>query len=173
MSDEQSSWDERFRQFLRKTGEDFRRAGDEMRAEAQKLMEAAMDPQKQQQIRDRMNELGSWARDTAQGMAGAMQEAATKANTAWQNASERVAEATQQAATQANTAFQSARDKVAEATDKVRGKVKRKAKPVAKKAAAKKAAPKRAASKKAGAAKKKGGGSSKAKKKGAAKKRKR
>jgi len=112
MSDE--SWDERFRQFLRKTGEDFRRAGDEVRAEAQRLVDAAMDPEKQQRVRDRLNELNDWARKTAQDMAGAMGEAASRAE----------------------TAFQSASDKVAEATAKVRGKPARAARPKRKPAAA-------------------------------------
>jgi hypothetical protein len=112
MSDE--SWDERFRQFLRKTGEDFRRAGDDVRAEAQRLVDAAMDPEKQQKVRDRLNELSDWARKTAQDMAGAMGEAASRAE----------------------TAFQSASDKVAEASAKVRGKPARAARPKRKPAAA-------------------------------------
>jgi len=128
MSDE--SWDERFRQFLRKTGEDFRRAGDEVRAEAQRLVDAAMDPEKQQRVRDRLNELNDWARKTAQDMAGAMGEAASRAE----------------------TAFQSASDKVAEATAKVTGKPARAASPKRKPARA--ARPKR---KPAAAAKKKKG----------------
>ena len=81
MSDE--SWDEQFKRFLRKTGEDFRHAGAEVTAEAQKLVEAAMDPEKQQKVRDRLNDLGLWARKTAQGLVGAAGEAASKAETAF------------------------------------------------------------------------------------------
>ena len=81
MGDE--SWDEQFKRFLRKTGDDFRRAGAEITAEAQKLVEAAMDPEKQQKVRERLNELGLWARKTAQGVAGAVGEAASKAETAF------------------------------------------------------------------------------------------
>lgn len=91
MSDE--SWDEQFRQFLRKTGEDFRRTGEDIRAEAQRLLDAAMDPQRQQRVRDRLNELSLWARKTAQGVAGAVEEAAGKAETAFHSASEKVTEA--------------------------------------------------------------------------------
>jgi DNA end-binding protein Ku len=76
------NWEEQFRQFLRKTGDDFRRAGDEVRAEAQRLLEAAMDPEKQQRVRDRLNELTGWARKTAQGVAGAVEDAAVKAEAA-------------------------------------------------------------------------------------------
>jgi len=86
MSDE--SWDEQFRQFLRKTGDDFKRTGEDIRAEAQRLLDAAMDPEKQQRVRDRLNELSSWARKTAQGVAGAVEEAASKAQTAFHRATE-------------------------------------------------------------------------------------
>jgi hypothetical protein len=88
MSDE--SWDEQFKRFLRKTGEDFRRTGADISAEAQKLVEAAMDPEKQQKVRDRLNELGDWARKTAHGVAGAVGEAASKAETAFQRATDKM-----------------------------------------------------------------------------------
>jgi hypothetical protein len=77
------SWEEQFRQFLRKTGDDFRRASGEIRAEAQRLLDAAMDAEKQQRVRDRLNELSAWARKTAQGVAGAVEEAAVKAEAAF------------------------------------------------------------------------------------------
>jgi DNA repair ATPase RecN len=92
MSEE--SWDEQFKQFLRKTGDDFRRAGEEVRAEAQRLLEAAMDPQKQQRVRDRLNELSQWARRSGEAVAGAMTDAASKAENAFLTATERVSEAT-------------------------------------------------------------------------------
>jgi hypothetical protein len=88
MSDE--SWDEQFKRFLRKTGEDFRRTGAEITAEAQKLAEAAMDPEKQQKVRDRLGELGDWARKTAQGVAGAVEDAAGKAETAFHRATDKM-----------------------------------------------------------------------------------
>src|SRR2546429_9134794 len=77
MSDE--SWEEQFKQFLRKTGDDFRRAGEDIKAEAQKLFDAAMDPDKQQRVRDRLKELSSWARKTAEDMAGDVGAAGRKA----------------------------------------------------------------------------------------------
>lgn len=92
MSD--GNWEEQFRQFLRKTGEDFRRASGDIRAEAQKLLDAAMDPEKQQRVRDRLNDLSVWARKTAQDVAGAVEGAASKAETAFHSATDKVAEAT-------------------------------------------------------------------------------
>src|SRR5436853_6524621 len=118
MTDE--SWDEQFRQFLRKTGEDFRRASGEVGAEAQRLLDAAMDPEKQQRVRDRLNELSTWARKTAQGVAGAMEDAADKAGTAFHSATDKAGTAFQSATDKAGTAFQSATDKVAEAREKMR-----------------------------------------------------
>ena len=89
MSDE--NWDDRFKQFLRRTGEDFRRASEDIRAEAQRLVDAAMDQERQQRVRDRLNELSQWAQRTAEGVAGAMNEAATKAQSAFQQATDKVA----------------------------------------------------------------------------------
>src|SRR5205814_9284891 len=91
MSDE--SWEEQFRQFLRKTGEDFRRTGEDIKAEAQKLLDAAMDPERQQRVRNRLNELSLWARKTAQGVAGAGEDATRKAQTAFQGATHKGGEA--------------------------------------------------------------------------------
>src|SRR5207248_7053957 len=91
MSDE--SWEEQFRQFLRKTGEDFRRTGEDIKAEAQKLLDAAMDPERQQRVRNRLNELSLWARKTAQGVAGAVEDATSKAQTAFPRATDKGAEA--------------------------------------------------------------------------------
>jgi hypothetical protein len=93
MSDQ--SWEEQFKQFLQRTGEDFRRRGEDIRTEAQKLLDAAMDPEKQQKVRDRLNELGLWARRAAQDVAGAMGEAASKAETAFHSASDKVSGAAQ------------------------------------------------------------------------------
>src|SRR5918912_369305 len=73
------NWEEQFRQFLRRTGDDFRRASEEIKAEAQKLLDAAMDPEKQQRVRDRLSELTVWARRTAHGVAGEVEDADVKA----------------------------------------------------------------------------------------------
>ncbi|HWE25210.1 MAG TPA: hypothetical protein VG496_14820 [Myxococcales bacterium] len=88
MSDQ--SWEEQFKKFWQKTGEDFRRASEDIKAEAQRLMDGAMDADKQQKIRNRLNELGAWARKAAQDVAGAVEEAASKAGTAFQDAAEKV-----------------------------------------------------------------------------------
>ena len=93
MSDE--SWDEQFKHFLRKTGDDFRRAGEDIKTEAQKLFDAAMDPDKQQRVRDRLKELSSWARKRAEDVAGTVETAASKAAKVFHRATDNVIEATE------------------------------------------------------------------------------
>ena len=105
MSDD--SWEEQFKQFLRKTGENVRRTGEDVRAEAQRLFDAATDPEKQQRVRDRLKELTVWARKTAQGVAGAVEEAASKAETAFQRAADKVSEATEKATGAQRKSFRS------------------------------------------------------------------
>jgi len=91
MADER--WEEQFKQFLRKTGDDFRRAGEDVRAEAQRLFDAAVDPQKQQKVRDRLKVLTGWARKTAEDVAGMVETAASKAEQVFHRSSDKVAEA--------------------------------------------------------------------------------
>lgn len=79
MTDER--WEEQFKQFLRKTGEDFRRTGEDIKAETQRLLAAAMDPAKQQKVREGLKELTQWARKTAEDVGRMVEDAASKAET--------------------------------------------------------------------------------------------
>ena len=91
MADER--WEHQFKQFLRKTGDDFRRAGEDVKTEAQRLFDAAIDPQKQQRVRDRLKELTGWARKTAEDVAGMVETAASKAEQAFHRATDKVSPA--------------------------------------------------------------------------------
>jgi DNA repair ATPase RecN len=91
-------WEEQFKQFLRKTGDDFRRAGGDVKTEAQRLFDAAVDPQKQQRVRDRLKELTGWARKKAEDVAGMVETAASKAEEAFHRATDKVAEPTEKVA---------------------------------------------------------------------------
>src|SRR5439155_6113255 len=66
----------------------------DIRAEAQKLFDAAVDPDKQQRVRDRLKELSSWARKTAEDVAGSVETAASKAARVFHCATDNVTEAT-------------------------------------------------------------------------------
>src|ERR1700736_5562257 len=91
MADER--WEEQFKQFLRKTGDDFRRAGEDVKTEAQRLFDAAIDPQKQQRVRDRLKELTGWARKTAEDVAGMVETAASKAEQVFHRTTDKVSPA--------------------------------------------------------------------------------
>jgi len=95
MADER--WEDQFKQFLRKTGDDFRRAGEDVKTEAQRLFDAAIDPQKQQRVRDRLKELTGWARKTAEDVAGMVETAASKAERVFHRGTDKGTEATEKA----------------------------------------------------------------------------
>jgi hypothetical protein len=93
MSDE--SWEEHFKQFLRKTGEDFRRTGEDIKTETQRLLAAAMDPAKQQRVRDGLKELTVWARKTAEDVGRMVEDAAIKAETVLHRTADKVTDGTE------------------------------------------------------------------------------
>lgn len=94
-------WEEQLKQFLRKTGDYVRCAGDEIKAEAQRLFDAAMDPQKHQGVRDRLSELTLRARKAAEGVAGTVKNAASKAGAVFQRTAEDATEQVEAGATAA------------------------------------------------------------------------
>ena len=100
-----------------------------------------MDPEKQQKVRDRLNELSAWARNTAQDVAGAVEEAASKAQSAFQRAADRMtgssepAPAAEPAQARASTP---PRKRKPAAKKKGKAKPKSKAKPKARKSGGKK-----------------------------------
>ncbi|MEW5737826.1 MAG: transcriptional regulator [Myxococcota bacterium] len=97
MSD--SAWDEKVRAFLKKTGEDFKRFGRDVKAEAQKLMTEVKDPERQQKLREGLKDVGHWARKTAEEVATVMETGVKKAEDAFRSASGKVADfATKEAA---------------------------------------------------------------------------
>jgi peptidoglycan hydrolase CwlO-like protein len=76
-------WDQQVVSFLKRTGEDLKKAGEDIRVEAQKLIADIRDPETQQKIRDNLANLGTWAKQTAEGAAGAIDQAVKKAEDAW------------------------------------------------------------------------------------------
>lgn len=87
-----SQWDERLRSFLKKTGEDVKRFSRDVKDEAQKLMTEVQDPERQQQLRDGLAEVGTWARRAAEDVAAVVEDGVKKAEVALGKASERVGE---------------------------------------------------------------------------------
>jgi hypothetical protein len=85
MSD--SAWDEKVRAFLKKTGDDFRRFGQEVKEEAQKLLNEVKDPARQQKLREGLKDVGHWARRAAEDVATVMETGVKKAEDALRSAS--------------------------------------------------------------------------------------
>lgn len=85
-----SPWDLKLKAFLKKTGEDFKRFGGEVRVEAQKLMEEVQDPERQEKLRKGLNDVGVWARKTAIDMATMVEGGVKKAEDALTKAGEKV-----------------------------------------------------------------------------------
>lgn len=90
MNDQQ--WDERLRTFLQKTGGELKRAGEEIKAEAQRLISEVKDPEKQKKVKEGLHELGSWARKTAEEVAEVVEKGVKKAEDAVHKATGRVVE---------------------------------------------------------------------------------
>lgn len=87
-----SQWDAKFKSFLKKTGEDFKRFGAEVKTEAQKLMTDVKDPERQEELREGLKNIGVWARKAADDAASLMETGVKKAEGALNKASGKVNE---------------------------------------------------------------------------------
>jgi hypothetical protein len=77
MSD--SQWDLKMKAFLKKTGEDFKRFGNDVKVEAQKLMAEVQDPARQEKLREGLKDVGTWARKAAEDVATMVETGVKKA----------------------------------------------------------------------------------------------
>ena len=83
-----NAWDQKLKTFLNKTGEDFKRAGNDMKEEAQRLMKEVKDPQGQEKLKEGLKEFGGWAKKTAVEMAELAEGGFKKAETAFRQAAD-------------------------------------------------------------------------------------
>ncbi len=90
----QSQWDEKLKSFLKKTGEDVKRAGNDIKAEAEKLLKEVQDPERQAKVRAGVKDFSGWARKTAEEMAGLMETGVKKAEVALNKATDKVVDFT-------------------------------------------------------------------------------
>ena len=74
-----SQWDAKFKAFLKKTGDDFKKFGNEVKSEAQKLMTEVQDPARQEKLRQGLNEVGQWAKKTSMELATVVEQGVKKA----------------------------------------------------------------------------------------------
>jgi hypothetical protein len=76
-----SQWDDRLKSFLKKTQKDLKRAGNDMRVEAEKLLKEVKDPERQAKVKAGLKDFGSWARKTAEDVAGLVETGVKSAET--------------------------------------------------------------------------------------------
>ncbi len=91
-------WDAKLKTFLKKTGEDFKRFGAEVKEEAQKLLVEVQDPEKQQKLREGLKDVGTWARKTAEEVATLVETGVKKAEGALSRAADGVTQPAEPAA---------------------------------------------------------------------------
>jgi hypothetical protein len=61
----QQPWDEKVTEFVKAAGEELRRTGEELKAEAQRLIDEVTDPEMQTKMKERIQQLGQLAKKTA------------------------------------------------------------------------------------------------------------
>jgi hypothetical protein len=71
LNETEKPWNERLMDSLRQTGEN-------IRTEAQKLMGELNDPANGERVKQRLSEMGDWAKKTAEDAAGVVDQAAKK-----------------------------------------------------------------------------------------------
>ena len=84
-----SQWDAKLKTFLKKTGDDFKRFGTDVKEEAQKLLTEVQDPARQQKLRDGLQDVGVWAKKTAEEVATLVETGVKKAEGAIGKASDK------------------------------------------------------------------------------------
>ena len=86
----ENQWDAKLKSFLKKTGEDVKRAGNDLKVEAEKLLKEVQDPERQAKLKAGMKDFGGWARKTAEEMATLMETGVKKAEVALGKATDKV-----------------------------------------------------------------------------------
>lgn len=85
-----SQWDAKVKAFLKKTGDDFKRFGNDVKEEAQKLLTEVQDPKRQEKLREGLKDVGVWAKKTAEEVATLVETGVKKAEGALGKAGEKV-----------------------------------------------------------------------------------
>jgi hypothetical protein len=83
-----NEWDAKLKGFLKKTSEDFKRAGNDIKVEAQRLMKEVKDPEGQEKLKASLKEAGGWAKKTAVELADLAEKGFKQAEGAFRQAGE-------------------------------------------------------------------------------------
>jgi hypothetical protein len=78
----ENPWDDKVKAFLKRTGEDLKKAGADIRTEAEKLMKEVQEPSRQEKIREGVKTFTHWARKTAEEVASVVETGMKRAETA-------------------------------------------------------------------------------------------
>lgn len=77
MSD--THWDLKLKAFFKKAGDDFKRAGADVKVEAERLLAEAKDPERAKKIKEGLAEMGVWAKKTSEELARFVETGVKKA----------------------------------------------------------------------------------------------
>jgi hypothetical protein len=83
-------WDARLKSFLKKTGDDFKRFSSDLKVEADRLLAEVQDPQRQQKVKEGLEDVGEWAKRTAEELSSVVEDGLKKAEVALARASKNV-----------------------------------------------------------------------------------
>lgn len=74
-----NQWEEKLKDFVNKAGDELKRAGVEIRAEAEKLLTEVKDPERQRKVKAGLKDFGQWAKQTAEEFGTMVEEGVKKA----------------------------------------------------------------------------------------------
>lgn len=87
---DESQWDDKLRAFLKKTGDDLKRAGGDIRSEAERLMKEVKDEGRQEKVKKGLETFRVWAKKTAEEVATVVESGLKKAEVAVKTGAEKV-----------------------------------------------------------------------------------
>lgn len=83
-------WEDRLKTLFGRTAEELKRTGQDLRAEAERLLTEVKDPARQQKIREGLEDFSAWARKTAEDVASLVENQVKRAEDVVVKATDRV-----------------------------------------------------------------------------------
>src|SRR5208283_524000 len=71
---QEQPWDQKLMDYLKAAGEELRRTGEELKAESQRVLDEVTDPEMRTRLKERLQQLGQAARQTAVEASAKLQE---------------------------------------------------------------------------------------------------
>lgn len=86
----ETDWELKVKSFLKKAGEEFKRAGADIKQETQRLVTEVQDAQTQARVRGKLQEVGEWAKKTGEELSVLLDQGVKKAEVALSKAGDKV-----------------------------------------------------------------------------------